>query len=172
MIVINTMLYGKRDPAIKKDVMSIAGDKAREEFGLMKSTFESLKQMDAKSKTVPMDLSLLHDHNTYVKWNDDGLWRIGRKSVQKERATRRTGMTASPIALRPLLRPSKPLMPLREKATAKARQAKEWANATSARGKARTAAKGNHPARAEATEESTEHAPRAGSASTAGSGVT
>ena len=38
----------------------------------MKTTIESLKQMDAKSKTVPMDLSMLHDHGAYVKWNDDG----------------------------------------------------------------------------------------------------
>ena len=71
MIVINTMLYGKLDPGIKKDVTSIAGDKGREDLDLMKSTTESLKQMDAKSKTVPMDLSMLHDHGTCVKWNDD-----------------------------------------------------------------------------------------------------
>ena len=72
MIVTNTMLYGKLDPGIKKDVASIAGDKAREDFGLMKSTIESLKQMDAKSKTGPTDLSVLHDPGTYVKWNDGG----------------------------------------------------------------------------------------------------
>ena len=72
MIVINTMLYGKLDPGIKKDVTSIAGDKARDAFDLMKTMIESIKQMGAKSKTVPMDLSILHGHSTYVKWNDDG----------------------------------------------------------------------------------------------------
>ena len=72
MIVINTVLYGKLDPGIKKDVTSTAEDTGCEDFDLMKSTIESLKQMDAKSKTVAMDLSMLHDHGTYVKWNDDG----------------------------------------------------------------------------------------------------
>ena len=72
MIVINTMSDGKLCPGIKKDVTSIAGDKAREDFGFMKTMIESFKQMDAKSKTVPMDLSMLHDHGTYVKWDDDG----------------------------------------------------------------------------------------------------
>ena len=72
MIFINTMLYGKLGPSIKKDVTSMSGDKARENFDLMKSTIESLKQMDAKSKTAPMDLSMLHDHGIYVKWSEDG----------------------------------------------------------------------------------------------------
>ena len=72
MIVIITMLYGKLDKGINNDVTSIAGDKAGEDFDLMKSTIESLKQIDAKSKTVPMDLSMPLDHGTYVKWSDDG----------------------------------------------------------------------------------------------------
>ena len=72
MIVISTMLYGKLDPGIKEDVTSTAGDKARENFDLLKTTIESLKQMDARSKTVPMDLDMPHDHGTYVKWSDDG----------------------------------------------------------------------------------------------------
>ena len=72
MIITSTVADGKLDPGIKTDGTSIVEVKAREGFGLMKTTIESMKQMDAKSKTVPLDLSKLHDHSSFVKWKDAG----------------------------------------------------------------------------------------------------
>ena len=83
MIVICTLLLFKFDPEVRKDVLNAASRDDSQHgptrvlavFEYVKVMVENVKRIDDQNKPVPMDLGSfteIHDHATYVQWNDDG----------------------------------------------------------------------------------------------------